>query len=169
TYKDGGKLNDKDMLGYFVVHSPLAIDWLADHGIKLEDVTITGGMSKKRTHRPASMAPIAGFLVKILLDVAAQDKIPVFKKVKVEKLVKNDQGAVAGVVASVDGQTKQINAKAVLLATGGFGASKEYIKRYRPDLADYKTTNQPGATGDGLKLAEEVGAQLTQMNFVQVH
>ncbi|MCG4806232.1 FAD-binding protein, partial [Bacteroides uniformis] len=69
------------------------------------------------------------FLVKILLDVAAQEKIPVFNKVKVEKLVKNDQGAVAGVVASVDGQTKQINAKAVLLATGGFGASKEYIKR----------------------------------------
>ena len=169
TYKDGGKLNDKDMLGFFVVHSPLAIDWLADHGIKLEDVTITGGMSKKRTHRPASMAPIGGFLVKSLLDVAAQEKIPVFNKVKVEKLVKNDQDAVAGVVASVDGQTKQINAKAVLLATGGFGASKEYIKRYRPDLADYKTTNQPGATGDGLKLAEEVGAQLTQMNFVQVH
>ena len=169
TYKDGGKLNDKDMLGFFVVHSPLAIDWLADHGIKLEDVTITGGMSKKRTHRSASMAPIGGFLVKSLLDVAAQEKIPVFNKVKVEKLVKNDQGAVAGVVASVDGQTKQINAKAVLLATGGFGASKEYIKRYRPDLADYKTTNQPGATGDGLKLAEEVGAQLTQMNFVQVH
>ena len=75
TYKDGGKLNDKDMLGFFVVHSPLAIDWLADHGIKLEDVTITGGMSKKRTHRPASMAPIGGFLVKSLLDVAAQEKI----------------------------------------------------------------------------------------------
>lgn len=88
TYKDGGKLNDKDMLGFFVVHSPLAIDWLADHGIKLEDVTITGGMSKKRTHRPASMAPIGGFLVKSLLDVAAQEKIPVFNKVKVEKLVK---------------------------------------------------------------------------------
>ncbi|MDF9444662.1 flavocytochrome c, partial [Limosilactobacillus mucosae] len=118
---------------------------------------------------PASMAPIGGFLVKSLLDVAAKENIPVFNKVKVEKLVKNDQGAVAGVVASVDGQPKQINAKAVLLATGGFGASKEYIKRYRPDLADYKTTNQPGATGDGLKLAEEVGAQLTQMNFVQVH
>lgn len=169
TYKDGGRLNDKDMLGYFVVHSPLAIDWLADHGIKLEDVTITGGMSKKRTHRPASMAPIGGFLVKSLLAVAAKENIPVFNKVKVNKLVKNDQGAVAGVIVDAAGQEKQINAKAVLLATGGFGASKEYIKRYRPDLADYKTTNQPGATGDGLKLAEEMGAELTQMNFVQVH
>ncbi|MED7623923.1 UNVERIFIED_CONTAM: FAD-binding protein, partial [Lactiplantibacillus plantarum] len=34
---------------------------------------------------------------------------------------------------------------------------------------DYKTTNQPGATGDGMKLAKEIGAQLMQMNFIQVH
>lgn len=67
TYKDGGRLNDKDMLGYFVYHTAPAIDWLADHGIKLDDITITGGMSRKRTHRPASMAPIGGFLVKSLL------------------------------------------------------------------------------------------------------
>ena len=39
----------------------------------------------------------------------------------------------------------------------------------RPDLADYKTTNQPGATGDGLKLAEGVGGELMQMDLVQVH
>src|SRR5699024_10071038 len=56
TYQDGGRLNDKDMLGYFVYHTAPAIDWLADHGIKLDDITITGGMSRKRTHRPASMA-----------------------------------------------------------------------------------------------------------------
>ena len=58
TYKDGGRLNDKDMLGYFVYHTAPAIDWLADHNIELDDITVTGGMSKKRTHRPASMAPI---------------------------------------------------------------------------------------------------------------
>ncbi|MDK7137658.1 FAD-binding protein, partial [Lactobacillus paragasseri] len=59
--------------------------------------------------------------------------------------------------------------KAVLLASGGFGASKEMMKKYRPDLVDYKTTNQAGATGDGLKLAEAVDAQLMQMEYVQVH
>ncbi|MBA1393945.1 flavocytochrome c, partial [Lactobacillus sp. XV13L] len=46
---------------------------------------------------------------------------------------------------------------------------KELIKKYRPDLADYKTTNQPGATGDGLKLASQIDAQLEQMDFIQVH
>lgn len=169
TYKDGGRLNDKDMLGYFVYHTAPAIDWLADHDIKLDDITITGGMSKKRTHRPASMAPIGGFLVKSLLEVIAQEDIPVFNKTKVTKLRRADDGRVNGVEVDADGITKVINAKAVILATGGFGASKEYIKRFRPDLESYKTTNQPGATGDGLKLAENVGAELMQMNLVQVH
>lgn len=169
TYKDGGRLNDKDMLGYFVYHTAPAIDWLADHDIKLDDITITGGMSKKRTHRPASMAPIGGFLVKSLLKVVTQEDIPVFNKTKVTELRRADDGRVNGVKVDADGITKIINAKAVILATGGFGASKEYIKRFRPDLESYKTTNQPGATGDGLKLAENVGAELMQMNLVQVH
>lgn len=169
TYKDGGRLNDKDMLGYFVYHTAPAIDWLADHDIKLDDITITGGISKKRTHRPASMAPIGGFLVKSLLKVVAQEDIPVFNKTKVTELRRADDGRVNGVKVDADGITKIINAKAVILATGGFGASKEYIKRFRPDLESYKTTNQPGATGDGLKLAENVGAELMQMNLVQVH
>lgn len=169
TYKDGGRLNDKDMLGYFVYHTAPAIDWLADHDIKLDDITITGGMSKKRTHRPSSMAPIGGFLVKSLLKVVAQEDIPVFNKTKVTELRRADDGRVNGVKVDADGITKIINAKAVILATGGFGASKEYIKRFRPDLESYKTTNQPGATGDGLKLAENVGAELMQMNLVQVH
>lgn len=169
TYKDGGKLNDKDMLGYFVYHSAPAISWLAEHGIKLDDITVTGGMSKKRTHRPASMAPIGGFLVKSLLNVVAQQNIPVFNQTKVTKLVKNADGQVAGVEVDANGTAKTISAKAVILATGGFGASKEYMKRYRPDLVDYKTTNQPGATGDGLELAEAIGAELMQMDLIQVH
>lgn len=84
-------------------------------------------------------------------------------------LRRTDDGRVNGVEVNADGIIKVINAKAVILATGGFGASKEYIKRFRPDLESYKTTNQLGATGDGLKLAENVGAELMQMNLVQVH
>ena len=169
TYKDGGRLNDKDMLGYFVYHTAPAVDWLADHDIKLDDITVTGGMSKKRTHRPASMAPIGGFLVKSLLGVVAKENIPVFNNTKVTKLLQAADGRINGVEVKSGDLTKKADANAVILATGGFGASKEYIERFRPDLKDYKTTNQPGATGDGLKLAENVGAELMQMNLVQVH
>ena len=166
TFKGGGQLNDRQMLRYFVDHSALAIDWLKEHEIELSDLTITGGMSKKRAHRPASMAPVGGFLVTGLLKKLQEEGISVFSEAKVTKLIQNEDKAIIGV--EVNGE-KAVAAKAVILATGGFGASKSIIKKYRPDLADYKTTNQAGATGDGLLLAEDVDAQLIQMDFIQVH
>lgn len=169
TYRGGGELNNREMLQYFTTHGALAIDWLADHGIHLDDVTITGGMKIKRTHRPSSMAPIGNFLVTELLKLVEKEKIPLFNDVHVDHLVQADH-AVSGVNVTLnDGTQKTINAKAVILATGGFGASKDIIKKYRPDLVDYKTTNQPGATGDGIKLAQEVGAGLVDMDQIQVH
>ena len=168
TLKGGGLLNDRDMLRYFVDHSAIAISWLEEHGIDLTDLTITGGMSKKRAHRPASMAPVGGYLITGLLKKIQEEDIPVFNKAKVTKLVEADK-SVTGIEVETESGLKKVSAKAVLLASGGFGASKEMMKKYRPDLVDYKTTNQAGATGDGLKLAEAVDAQLMQMEYVQVH
>lgn len=168
TLKGGGLLNDRQMLQFFVDHSALAIDWLANHGIDLTDLTITGGMSKKRAHRPASMAPVGNYLVTGLLKQISNEKIPVFNESKVIKLIK-ENGKVDAIKLATNAGEKTVRAKAVLLASGGFGASKDLIKKYRPDLQDYKTTNQPGATGDGLKLAQAVDAQLMQMDFIQVH
>ena len=168
TLKGGGLLNDRDMLRYFVDHSAIAISWLEEHGIDLTDLTITGGMSKKRAHRPASMAPVGGYLITGLLKKIQEEDIPVFNKAKVTKLVEADK-SVTGIEVETESGLKKVSAKAVLLASGGFGASKEMMKKYRPDLVDYKTTNQAGATGDGLKLAGAVDAQLMQMEYVQVH
>lgn len=168
TYKGGGKLNDPELLKYFTSHSALAIDWLKDHGIELDELTFTGGMSKMRTHRPSSMAPIGAFLIKNLLKIAQDEELPVFNNVTVTK-VNKENGRVNGVTVKTSEGEKVINAKTVLLATGGFGAAQDIIKKYRPDLASYKTTNHLGATGDGIKLAEELGAQVVQMNLIQVH
>ncbi|KLD61419.1 hypothetical protein WP50_02430 [Lactiplantibacillus plantarum] len=56
-----------------------------------------------------------------------------------------------------------------MLATGGFGANKTLLGQYRDDLKNYQTTNQPGATGDGILLAQAIGAKLVDMDQVQVH
>lgn len=169
TLRGGGLLNDRDLLRFFVDHSALAVDWLRNRNIELSDLTITGGMSKKRAHRPASMAPVGGYLVTGLLKNIEAEKIPVFNKAKVERLLTDETGKVSGISVNTEAGTKEVKAKAVLLATGGFGASQEIIGQYRPDLSGYKTTNQLGATGDGLKLAQAVDAQLVQMDFIQVH
>lgn len=62
TLKGGGLLNDRAMLKYFVDHSAIAISWLMKYGVRLTDLTITGGMSKKRAHRPGSMEPVGFYL-----------------------------------------------------------------------------------------------------------
>ena len=165
TYKGGGKLNDPELLEYFASHGALAIDWLAAHGIALDDLTITGGMSRMRTHRPKSLAPIGAFLVNNLMKRVKELEIPVVCGVKAERLLTDEKGAVCGVKTA----RRNVYAKAVVLATGGFSASKDLIAKYRPDLKAYRTTNHAGATGDGIKLAEEVGAEVMQMDLVQVH
>lgn len=169
TLKGGGLLNDRAMLKYFVDHSAIAISWLMKYGVRLTDLTITGGMSKKRAHRPGSMEPVGFYLTSRLTTQVKKAGVDIFTGAKVTKLLQDKNKKINGVEVKTSEGTKTIKAKAVLLATGGFGASKDIIKKYRPDLVDYKTTNQPGATGDGLKLAKALDAQLMQMNFIQVH
>ena len=168
TFVGGGKKNNPELLKYFTTHGALAIDWLAQHGIELTDLTTAGGMSVERTHRPSSMAPIGGFLVTELLKQVAAEKIPLFTNVLVKKLLQDDD-KVTGVDIEVGTSRSTIKGKAVILATGGFGANPKLLTKYRPDLKGYKTTNQPGATGDGIALAEAVGAKLVDMDQVQVH
>lgn len=167
TFVGGGKKNNPELLKFFTEHGALAIDWLAQHNIDLDDLTITGGMKTMRTHRPSSLAPIGGYLVTELLKLVAKDEIPLFDQVKVTDLLTAD-GKISGVKVETD-QEVTISADAVILATGGFGAGKELLAKYRSDLVKLRTTNQPGATGDGLKLAEKVGAKLVDMDQVQVH
>lgn len=167
TYLGGGKQNNTELLKFFTEHGALAIDWLAQHDIKLDDLTITGGMKTIRTHRPSSLAPIGGYLVTELLKWVAKDEIPLFDNIKVTDLL-TENGQITGVKAEID-QEVTIKADAVVLATGGFGAGKDLLAEYRSDLLSLRTTNQPGATGDGLKLAQKVGAKLVDMDQIQVH
>lgn len=167
TFIGGGKQNNPELLKFFTEHGALAIDWLNQHGIKLDDLTITGGMKTMRTHRPSSLAPIGGYLVTELLKYVAKYQIPLFDKIKVTDLLVKD-GQISGVKA-VGERDLTINTEAVILATGGFGAGKDLLAKYRSDLLNLRTTNQPGATGDGVKLAQKVGAKLVDMDQVQVH
>ena len=98
----------------------------------------------------------------------AADQLPLFTDVKVDELVV-EAGKISGVKATTPDGAVTITAGAVLLATGGFGANKTLLGQYRDDLKNYQTTNQPGATGDGILLAQAIGAKLVDMDQVQVH
>ena len=134
TLKGGGGKNNTELLKYFSEHAALAIDWLADHNIILDELTITGGMSKMRTHRPHSLAAIGGFLVTELLKQVQKARIPLFAGLKVTELTTDDAGKVTGVRATTGKQSGPLTADAVVLAAGGFGANQEMLTKYRPDL-----------------------------------
>src|SRR5699024_9141397 len=169
TLKGGKGTNDKEMLRYFVDHSADAVDWLDQNGIKLDNLTITGGMSEKRTHRPSDGSAIGGYLVEGLLNNVHEREITIFVNADVTDIKKNGE-TVNEVTVHVQGEEpKEVTGKAIVLTTGGFGASKEFIEKYRPDLADYITTNQEGSTGDGITMIEKLGGQTVDMDKIQIH
>lgn len=167
TFQAGGKMNDPELLRYFTTHTNSAIEWLKQYGVDLGDLTTLGGMSCARTHRPTDTSPIGAYLVKKLAAAVEKAKIEIKTDCKVIKLQRTQAGY--QILVNQNEQQLHFECQNVILATGGFGASQKLISRYAPQYADFKTTNQVGATGDGLELAHNLGAQLIQLNLVQIH
>lgn len=78
-------------------------------------------------------------------------------------------GAVSGVMVETADGTYTIQAGAVIIATGGFGANSEMVVKSSPNLKGYLSSCSVGATGDGHKMAEAVGAQLENMDYIRVN
>lgn len=169
TLKGGKFKNNPALLREFVDLAPEAIDWLAGHGIELNDITITGGMSIDRTHRPADRSAVGGFLISGLVKNVNQREIEVLLETSVaEILVEN--GAVSGVkVVDEYNDSRILNAKSVIVATGGFSANREMVVKYRPELDGFVTTNHKGATGSGIALLQQIGADTVDMGEIQIH
>ncbi|WHY19841.1 flavocytochrome c [Paenibacillus sp. G2S3] len=169
TLKGGHDTNDKEMLRFFVDNSASAIDWLDSIGIRLNNITITGGMNEKRTHRPEDGSAVGQYLVKGLVKNVQEKEVPLFVNADVKEITQKD-GKVDGVkVLFNQADEKTITAKAVVVTTGGFGADMDMISKVRPDLEGYVTTNQIGSTGDGIKMIEALGGTTVDMDQIQVH
>lgn len=67
---------------------------------------------------------------------------------------------VTGVTARSAGAEIELCSRAVILATGGFGGNPHLLERYFPGHSDVFTLSRPEITGDGLRLAEAVGAEI---------
>jgi len=78
-----------------------------------------------------------------------------------------DLDTVIGVEYEKDGKTfKEFGP--VIIATGGYAADfseGSLLNKYRPDLLGFSTTNGDHCTGDGIKMAEEIGASLVDMEY----
>ena len=169
TLRLGHYLANPDLVRTLAENSSDAIEWLKTVDASFTGVKATGGCEgRKYLHQPEGGVAVGEYLVAKLK--AQVEKLGIDVRVNTratEILMENGQAV--GVMAEDAEHIYTIHAKAVVLATGGFGANFELMASYDPSLANAVTTNHSGATGDGIMMAQAVGADTVDMEQIQLH
>ena len=172
TMKGGKNTSNPELVEIFARNSAESIAWLKARGAELENVAAGGGASAPRMHGPKGGKAVGPYLSAFFRDQAEKmEGVDLRLNSRLVRLMTDKTGAVTGVL--VEGKHNgiyEIKAKAVVLATGGLGANKSLVKKYLPNLDPAtKTSNQPGTTGDGMYLGEQIGAALVDMKEIQLN
>lgn len=172
TYKGGDMKGDMKVINVMTHNALDAALWCRDYlGVRFEDDNLFffGGHSRKRALIPVGHTGTE-FITKFQAK-ADELGIPVITNMKMTDLILDKDGRVSGVKATMNGAEYTFNAKGgVVLATGGFGANKEMVKKYNPKIDErFMTTDAPGTTGEALYIAEKAGAELVNMGYIQTY
>ena len=171
----GGKgINDPALVETLCSNSADAIDWLGEQGITLHSVSSFGGASVKRIHRPVDAEgktlSVGSYMIPLLEENCQKAGVQMMLNTTATEILTDDNGAAVGIKATgASGETITINAKAVVLTTGGFGANLDMVVEYKPELKGFMTTNAPGILGQGIKMAQAIGADTVDMDQIQIH
>lgn len=173
TIKGGDSEGDPELVRTMVENAYDGLEWLKSMGMEFKEgvFTVTGGLWP-RAHKPVD--PVGtGFFKTYQKYVDEHENIEILLNTKASDLIM-DAGRVTGVIATGEtGNTITLNAKkAVILATGGFAKNVEMRMKYDTIWGNLdetvQSTNHSGATGDGIVMAQTVGAELVQMGYVQL-
>ena len=171
----GGKgINNPELVKTLCSNTADSIVWLDSVGASLTSVGAFGGASVKRIHRPVNeegkTLSVGAYIVPILEKNLQDAGVEIILNTTVDTILTDANGAACGVsgVAN-DGSKLTVNADAVILTTGGFGANLDMVVSYKPELAGFMTTNASGIQGQGIKMAEALGAATVDMNQIQIH
>lgn len=132
------------------------------HGADLSDVKRSGGAAVDRTHRPHGGMSVGPHIVDVLRAQATKEGVGARVNSRAVKLLLDKDYKIAGAI--VHGKHSgyyKIAAKAVVLATGGYGQNKQMIAFYRPTFKDMTSSNNVTSTGDGITMALNIGASMT--------
>lgn len=168
----GREVGDLELIRVFCDNINSTFQWLQETvGVKVQDrVYMVSGHTVPRTVIPIGLG--AG-VVDRLLALAESNGVQVVYNAKATDLIVDEAGQVSGVYAIEDSHKHPIFAREkTILATGGFSANVEMREFYNNHWAslggEVLTSNSPGITGDGILMAEQVGAKLIDMEFIQL-
>lgn len=177
TMKGGHNKGTPALVHYLTENSMNSVDWLEDLGVKFKDEigTATGALWQ-RSHYPAT--PSGNTYIRTFEQVIGETNgaIKVMTDTKVTDLIKAD-GRIKGVMAENFGRKITVDAGAVVIATGGFGANIKMRQEFNTGVwKDVKLDKSIGCTnlakaaqGDGLVMGKKVGAALIGLDDIQIH
>ena len=148
---------------------------LEEEQVELKDSpVILLGASVKRIHRPVDAEgktlSVGSYMIPLLEENCQKAGVQMMLNTTATEILTDDNGAAVGIKATgASGETITINAKAVVLTTGGFGANLDMVVEYKPELKGFMTTNAPGILGQGIKMAQAIGADTVDMDQIQIH
>jgi urocanate reductase len=172
TLEGGDFKGDPDKVRFMVENALGGLQWLEKMGVEFEPTvyTIVGALWP-RSHDPVKKGR-GGAIVKALKAQTDKRKIPILLNTKLVAVVREKtlSGPVMGIVVNEKGKDTYFKAsKAVVLATGGFSADVAMRSKYAPRLdKDVPTTNVFSATGEAIIAAEDEGADVTGMDYIQL-
>lgn len=171
TYDGGDKLGNEELIRTLVENAYPGIEWLESLGMKFNDevFTVLGGMWP-RAHKPST--PLGtGFIDTYSKYIDENDDIEIMLDTEATEIIMED-GKAAGIKAKGLKEDIVIHVNnGVVIAAGGFAGNSKMVNKYNedwPSLENVKSTNHPGATGDGIILAEAAGASLVGMENLQL-
>ena len=160
---------DPELIDVLAEHATEDAYWLRDDiGVEwLDSLMFFGGHSVKRSLIPAAHS--GNELIKNYLKKCEELGIEVITEADVKEILTEDN-KITGVKAETPDGELTVNAKSVVLATGGFGSNDEMTYENDHEIDEYvKSTNSPGATGDGIIMAEALNADTVDMDKIQLY
>ncbi len=169
----GDNKGDPELVSIIANGALDSANWLTyEGGISWKhDLMQFGGHNIKRSIIPLTHSG-SEMTTKLTNRVGTIDEITLIDNLKATELIQNDQGAITGVKVEnqITGDESTISCNAVVLATGGFGSNVDMRVQYNPDMDDkILSTDSVAAQGDGIVMAQAVGADTIDMEYIQTY
>ena len=167
--KGGDNKNNPELVRVLVDNALAGAEWLRDEcGVIWEDdLMFFGGHSVKRSLIPLDASGVE--IIKKMSKKAEELGVKLYVDTKAVELITKD-GAVVGVKAEGKDNDYEFTAKNTIITTGGFGSNLEMRVKYNKDMDEkILSTNTVGSTGDGIIMAEKIGANLVGMEYIQTY
>jgi urocanate reductase len=172
TLAGGDFRADPEKVRYMTFNALDGRNWLEKQGVVFDKKPYTGvGALWPRSFDPVDKGR-GGAIIKVLKAQVDKRKIPILLNVKLKAIVREKtlEGNILGAVVVDKKKDVTIKARrALILATGGFSADVAMRMKHDPRLnAEVPTTNVPTATGEAIVMAQNEGADVVGMDYIQM-